>query len=134
MALSSEAKHHRSDALSSLAAFIGISIAIWKGPGYESADDWAALVAACIIIYNAFQIFKPAFAELMDAAQPAALVDDIRRLAEQVDGVAGVEKCYVRKMGFYYYVDIHIEVSGNISVHEGHAIAHNVKDFIPAGM
>jgi cation diffusion facilitator family transporter len=130
MALSGEADHHRADAVTSLAAFAGIAIALWKGRGYESADDWAALLAACFILYNAFTIFKPAFAELMDTAQPAETVEDIRALAAQVAGVIGVEKCHVRKMGFHYYVDLHIEVAGDISVREGHDIAHNVKDFI----
>jgi cation diffusion facilitator family transporter len=130
MALSGEAQHHRADAVTSLAAFIGISIAIWKGSGYESADDWAALVAAVFILYNAFNIFRPAFSELMDEAPPNDLVEDIRKLALQVNGVAGVEKCYIRKMGFRYYVDIHIEVPANISVREGHDIAHRVRDFI----
>ena len=130
MALGGEAQHHRADAVTSLAAFVGIGIALWKGPGFESADDWAALVAACFILYNAFNVFRPAFAELMDTAQPNDMVQDIRQLAAQVSGVSGVEKCFIRKMGFHYYVDIHIEVPGHISVREGHDIAHNVRDFI----
>ncbi|HZG00340.1 MAG TPA: cation diffusion facilitator family transporter, partial [Chitinophagales bacterium] len=123
MALSGEAQHHRADAVTSLAAFIGISIALWKGPGFESADDWAALLAAVFIAYNAFTIFKPAFSELMDEAQPPGMVEDIKSLAARVPGVSGVEKCFIRKMGFRYYVDIHIEVPGHITVHEGHDIA-----------
>ena len=130
MALSGEAQHHRADAVTSLAAFIGISIALWKGPGFESADDWAALLAAVFIAYNAFTIFKPAFSELMDEAQPPGMVEDIKSLAARVPGVSGVEKCFIRKMGFRYYVDIHIEVPGHITVHEGHDIAHRVRDFI----
>jgi cation diffusion facilitator family transporter len=130
MALSGEAQHHRADAVTSLAAFIGISIALWKGSGYESADDWAALLAAGFIAYNAFNIFKPAFSELMDEAPQRGMVDDIKALAAQVQGVSGVEKCFIRKMGFRYYVDIHIEVPGNITVYEGHDIAHRVRDYI----
>jgi cation diffusion facilitator family transporter len=130
MALGGEAQHHRADAVTSLAAFVGIAIALWKGKGYESADDWAALVAACFILYNAFNVFRPAFMELMDTAQPTDMVNDIKQLAAQVQGVSGVEKCFIRKMGFYFYVDIHIEVPGHISVKEGHAIAHNVRDYI----
>jgi cation diffusion facilitator family transporter len=129
-AVKGEAQHHRSDALTSLTAFVGISIARIGGEGYESADDWAALFASVVILWNAWGIFKPAFSELMDEALPESVVNDIRHLAVQVPGVEGVEKCFVRKMGFELFVDIHIEVNGTLSVAEGHRIAHEVKDLI----
>jgi cation diffusion facilitator family transporter len=129
-AVEGDAWHHRSDAITSLTAAIGISIALIGGKGYESADDWAALIAAVFIVYNALHIFKPAFHEVMDKAPPQYLVEEIRALALKVDGVEGVEKCFIRKSGFEYFVDIHIEVNGNLSVREGHKIGHDVKDYI----
>ena len=129
-AVKADAFHHRSDAITSIAAFIGISVALIGGKGYEAADDWAALLASCLILYNSFQIIRPALAEIMDAAPSGDLVMKVRKLAESVADVKGVEKCYVRKMGFDYFVDIHIEVDGKLSVDEGHRIAHNVKDVI----
>ena len=129
-AVKADAYHHRSDAITSIAAFIGISIALIGGKGYESADDWAALVASFLILYNAVNILRPALGEIMDAAPSDELVMKVRALAGNIAEVKGVEKCFVRKMGFEYYVDIHIEVDGTITVEEGHRIAHQVKDKI----
>ncbi len=126
--LEADAWHHRSDAITSAFAFVGISIAIWLGPGYEAADDWAALVAAIVIVYNAYRIFRPALSEVMDENRYEELILEIRSFAEEVDGVCDTEKCYVRKMGMEFYVDLHLIVDGKISVHEGHHIAHAVKD------
>lgn len=127
-AVKADAHHHRSDAITSVAAFIGISIALIGGKGYESADDWAALVASVLIFYNAIVVLRPALSEIMDAAPSDQIVGKVKELSASVPEVKGVEKCYVRKMGFDYYVDIHIEVDGKLSVTEGHRIAHLVKD------
>jgi cation diffusion facilitator family transporter len=129
-AVKADAQHHRSDSITSIAAFIGISIALIGGKGYEGADDWAALIASGLILYNAINIIRPALAEIMDAAPSQEIVMKVRQLAGAVPEVRGVEKCYVRKMGFDYYVDLHIEVDGKISVDEGHRIAHIVKDML----
>lgn len=129
-AVKADAHHHRSDAITSVAAFIGISIALIGGKGYEGADDWAALIASCLILYNAFHIVRPALAEIMDAAPSNEIVQKVREMANSIPLVKEVEKCYVRKMGFDYYVDIHIRVDGQLSVTEGHRIAHMVKDTI----
>ena len=127
-AVKADARHHRSDAITSIAAFIGISIALIGGKGYEGADDWAALVASALIFYNAIVILRPALSEIMDAAPSNQIVEKVKELSASVREVKGIEKCYVRKMGFDYYVDIHIEVDGKLSVTEGHRIAHLVKD------
>lgn len=127
IAVISDAYHHRSDAITSIAAFIGISVALFLGKGYEAADDWAALFASVIIVYNAVMLVMPALGEIMDAAPSNEIVQKVRELAGQVPAVMQIEKCYVRKMGFDYYVDLHIKVLASLSVEEGHAIAHNVK-------
>ena len=128
--LKADAWHHRSDAISSLMAFIGISIAIYLGEGYESADDWAALVGSLFIVYNAFEIFRPALGEIMDEHLHENVIKFIREIAIKVDGVKATEKCYVRKNGMHYFVDLHIEVDASLNVKEGHDIAHNVKNII----
>lgn len=127
-ALEADAWHHRSDAITSLMAFVGISIAIIMGPGYEKADDWAALLAAGFIIYNAYRIFRPALGEIMDEHLYDDMIVEIRTIAKQVDGVVDTEKCFVRKAGLSYYVDLHVVVDGTISVKQGHDIAHRLKD------
>jgi cation diffusion facilitator family transporter len=129
-AVIADAHHHRSDAITSVAAFIGISIALIGGKGYEGADDWAALLASLLIFYNAIKILRPALSEIMDAAPSNEIVEKVKNIAASVPEVKEIEKCYVRKMGFDYFVDIHIEVDGNESVTEGHRISHLVKDAI----
>lgn len=131
-ALQADAVHHRSDAITSAAAFIGIVIARVGGPGWESADSWAALFACAVIGINGMRLLGPAVGEIMDAAPPSEIETLVRRTAETVDGVADVEKCRVRKMGLEYYVDLHIGVDGTISVADGHLIAHDVKDAVRA--
>lgn len=131
-AVETDAWHHRSDSLTSAAAFIGISIALWGGKGYESADDWAALFAAGIIAFNGVQLVRKTWREIMEASLPDTVVDDIREIARRVDGVAGIDMCRVRKSGLGLWVDIHVEVHGDMTVREGHEIAHRVKDALLA--
>lgn len=126
--LKADAWHHRSDAITSLMAFIGISIAIFMGPGYETADDWAALIASLFIVYNAYLIFRPALGEILDEHVYDDLVEQIRIISESVNGVEGTEKCFVRKTGMTYLVDLHLLVNGNLSVTQGHEISHATKD------
>ena len=126
--LQADAWHHRSDAITSVAAFIGISIALILGEGYEAADDWAALLASGFIIFNCYRIFRPALGEIMDEHLYEDLVANIRKVASSVDGVVDTEKCLIRKAGMKYHVDLHAIVDGTISVKRGHDIAHKLKD------
>lgn len=126
--LKADAWHHRSDAITSLIAFIGICIAIIFGKGYESADDWAALIASGFIIFNAYHIFRPALGEIMDEHFYDDFIDEIRKIAVTVDGVIETEKCFVRKSGISFHIDLHVIVDGNISVFSGHEISHRLKD------
>jgi len=126
--LKADAWHHRSDAITSVAAFIGISIALFLGKGYESADDWAALFASAFILYNSYLIFRPALGEIMDEHLYEDLEAKIRKIAVSVDGVIATEKCFIRKSGMKFHVDLHAVVDGTISVKEGHDISHLLKD------
>jgi cation diffusion facilitator family transporter len=126
--LRADAWHHRSDAITSVAAFIGIAIALIFGKGYETADDWAALFAAGFILYNSYRIFRPALAEIMDEHVYDELIQEIRRVSLTVAGVLATEKCFIRKAGMKYHVDLHAIVDAEISVREGHDIAHQLKD------
>lgn len=128
--LKADAWHHRSDAITSIMAFIGISIALIFGKGYETADDWAALFASTFILYNSYLIFRPALGEIMDEHLYDDLLEEIREESIKVKGVVGTEKCFIRKAGMKYHVDLHAIVDGEISVKEGHDIAHNLKDYL----
>ncbi|RTY81431.1 cation transporter [Flavobacterium sp. GSP27] len=126
--LRADAWHHRSDAITSVAAFVGISIALILGDGYESADDWAALFASGFILYNSYLIFRPALGEIMDEHLYDDLIAQIRMVSIQVDGIIDTEKCFIRKAGMQYHVDLHATVDSNITVKEGHDLAHKLKD------
>jgi cation diffusion facilitator family transporter len=128
--LKADAWHHRSDAITSVAAFIGITIALVMGKGYESADDWAALLSSVFILYNCYNIFRPALGEIMDENMHEEMIDEIRAKSIEVEGVIAIEKCFVRKVGMKYQVDLHAIVLAEISVREGHEISHNLKDYL----
>lgn len=127
-ALGAEALHQGADALTSTAAFVGISIAVIGGPAWKVADGWAALVACGIIIFNGARVFRRALDEAMDIAAPTALEKEIRAVALRVPDVRGLDKCRVRRSGLNLIVDIQIEVNGALTVRRGHEIAHDVKD------
>lgn len=128
--LRADAWHHRSDAITSVMAFIGISIAILFGEGYENADDWAALFASAIILYNSYLILRPALGEIMDEQLYDDLILRIRARSMEVPGVLGTEKCMVRKSGMKFHVDLHAIVDGTITVKVGHHISHELKDYL----
>ncbi len=128
-AVLADAWHHRADAITSTAAALGISIAIWGGPAYAAADDWAALLAAAIILINALRLMREPLHELMDA-EPVELIAQVRDVALHVPGVRGVETLLARKHGACYRVDMHLEVDPDLTVREAHALAHRVKDAI----
>lgn len=125
--LNAEAEHHRSDAITSLAAFLGISVAIFMGPGFKIADDIAALIAGIIILFNAYKILRPALSEVMDEHLYDDFVEEIKTSCLEVKGALATDKCWVRKQGMYYLIDLHLIVDGHISVDRGHEIAHEVK-------
>jgi cation diffusion facilitator family transporter len=129
-----DAWHHRSDAITSGAAFIGITIALIGGKGYEAADNWAAFVAAFVIAFNGWRLLRPALNELMDHAPDRELIEQITKTAMTVPGVENVEKCHVRKMGYQFFADMHVEVDPQMTVVRSHQIAHQVKDTVRAAM
>ncbi len=131
-ALGVEALHHYSDAVTSGAAFVGIAIAVIGGKGYETADDWAALLACVVIGFNGVSMLHRAVRDVMDEAVPQEYENAVRALALQVDGVRALDKCRVRKSGLSHLVDIHVRVDGELTVRGGHDIAHAVKDTLLA--
>jgi cation diffusion facilitator family transporter len=131
-AVKADAWHHLSDALTSGAAFIGISIAVWGshyrgGSGWESADDWAALAASVVIAFNAVLLMRPALHDLMDRIPGHEIVRSIRRAAENVPGVLAIEKLAVRKAGLGYRVNLHVQTEPTMPLDEAHALSGRVK-------
>jgi cation diffusion facilitator family transporter len=125
-ALKGDALHHFSDAITSAFAFVGITAALLTGN--PTADDWAALCAAPIIAFGGWRQIRRPLAELLDTAPPPEIEQRVRSVAKAVPSVIGLEKCFVRKVGFRYYVDLHVVVRGDLTVREGHSIAHQVEN------
>ena len=125
--ITADAWHHRADAISSLAAFIGISIALIGGRGWEGADDWAALVAAMVVAVNGVRTLRPAISGLMDEAPDRSVKERVLEAACSVDGVRNVENLKVRRSGLGFYADLHVQADPTISLEDAHEIAATVK-------
>ncbi|HSM06695.1 MAG TPA: cation diffusion facilitator family transporter [Longimicrobiales bacterium] len=126
--LDADAWHHRSDAITSLAAFIGISVALVGGPRLAAADEWAALLACGVILWNGGRLFRHSIRDVLDAAAPVEIRDRVRALSLAIPGVADVEELRVRRSGLAWLVDIHVEVDPDSTVRAGHEVAHRVKE------
>jgi cation diffusion facilitator family transporter len=129
-AVQADAWHHRSDAITSAAAFVGISVALIGGPGWEAADDWAALLASVIIVYNAIGVLRPATQDLMDRAPGDEMISRVAAAAAAVPGVSAIEKLKVRKAGMGYYVDLHVQADPAMPLHAAHVLSGMVKSAI----
>lgn len=134
-AVRADAWHHLSDAITSAAAFAGISIALWGSrtsgtSAWATADDWAALLAGGIILYNATTLLRIAADDLMDRMPGVEVVGPVRRIAEQVEGVLAIEKLYVRKAGLSYRATIHVQADPRMPLDEAHALGHRVQHAI----
>jgi cation diffusion facilitator family transporter len=127
-AVQTDAWHHRSDAMTSLAAAVGITAALVGGPAWAQADDWAALFSCALILFNGAKMLKNSIGDVLDQQASTEIVEGILACVREVPGVTSVEKCRVRKSGFSRFADLHVRVAGERSVREGHEIAHTVKD------
>lgn len=130
VAVTADAWHHRADAITSISAFIGIAIAIRGGPGWEQADDYAALVAAMIIAVNGVKLLRPAVQDLMDHAPSADLLESVSNIAMTIQDVRAIEKLRARKTGTGYLIDMHIESDPAMSLHDAHIVSGKVKSAI----
>ena len=133
-AMMADAWHHRSDAITSVAAFVGISVALWKGAGWEAADDWAALLAALVIAVNAIRLMRPAVNDLMDRSPAPGFLERIRLAALAVPDVRAIEKLKVRRAGTGFYVDLHVQADPLLSLHAAHVVSGKVKSAIGAAV
>jgi cation diffusion facilitator family transporter len=136
--VAADAWHHRADAITSGAAFIGITMALLGGPGWEPADDWAALVAAGVIVINGSLLLRTALRDLMDRAPEPAVLATVSAAALATPGVLAIEKLKIRKSGTAFYVDIHVQADPVLSLHDAHILSGMVKTAIrqrvPAAM
>ncbi len=129
-AVSADAWHHRSDAITSAAAFIGIAVALWGGEGWEAADDWAALVAAGVIALNGANILRTVVRDLMDAMPSEDLAAQMDSAAKSVPGVLATEKMAIRRHGAEFYVDLHVQANPLMTLHDAHILSGKVKSAV----
>jgi cation diffusion facilitator family transporter len=128
--VAADAWHHRADAITSAAAFLGITMALLGGPGWEPADDWAALVAAAVIMVNGGLLLRTALRDLMDRAPESYILDVVTQAALDTPGVLAIEKLKIRKSGTALYVDIHVQADSALSLHRAHILSGMVKSAI----
>lgn len=126
-AVQADAWHHLGDAVTSAAAFVGISLALWNGPGWEPADDYAALFAAAVILLNGGLMLRGALLDLMDRRPEPVLEQRVRSVAAGVPGVRAIEKLRMRRSGLRHFVDIHVQADGSLPLEEAHRLGGRVK-------
>jgi cation diffusion facilitator family transporter len=125
-----DAWHHRSDAITSAVAGVGIALALAGGPEWAVADDWAAVVASGVILFNGVRILWPAILDLMDRTPDEPVLEEIARAAASVPEVAQIETLKVRKAGLGVFVDIHVEADPEMSLRDAHVVSGKVKTAI----
>ena len=128
MAVVADAWHQRSDVVTSVAALLGIIVAWIGGPAWSHADSWAAMAASLWLIGTGLWLLGPTLHELMEGSVDPALLDFVRTTSEECEGVRGIDKVWVRKLGMRLIVDMHVVVDPDLTVQEGHRLAHEVKD------
>jgi cation diffusion facilitator family transporter len=133
-AVQTDAWHHRSDAITSAAAALGIGLTLVGGPRFASADEWAAIFASGIIAFNGWRLLRAPLAELMERVPTEDVTGQARRIAMQVPAVRGVEKCHARQLGYAFVLEMHVEVDDTMTVGQAHVVAHRVQDAVRAAM
>lgn len=129
-AVAADAWHHRSDVISSLAAVVGVGIAVLGGAAWYWADEAAAIVAGGLIARNGWHILRPAVHDLMDGAPSGDLLYRVRTAAEGVTGVLQTEKLMARRVGTRVLVDLHVHADPAMSLHDAHVLSGMVKSAI----
>ena len=125
-----DAWHHRSDAITSAAAFIGISIALIGGAEWAEADDWAALLASGIIAMNGARLIRPALADLMDRAPATELLEHVAEEASCEPGVLRIEKVLARRAGVGHFMTLHVQADPLMTLHDAHELGGRVRSRI----
>ncbi len=127
-ALKANAWHHRTDAISSVATIIGVSLAYALGDSWRIMDPIASIVIAVFIGISAIQIAKPSIGELLEVSLPIAQINNINNIIRSVNGVRRVHNLRARRNGHAIIVDVNVHVDPDITIREGHAIATDVEE------
>ncbi len=126
-ALVADAWNDAVDILSGTVALIALGLTLLDPVRLLHADQYGGFVVGLIVVFTGARIIRETSMQLVDTMPDSGLMSQIRTVALAVPGVQGVEKCYARKTGFEYHVDLHLEVDPEITVRESHDIATEVR-------
>jgi cation diffusion facilitator family transporter len=126
-ALTADAWNDTMDTVSATAALVAVGMALSNPVRFLDADRYGGFVVGLIVILTGLRVSRDTVLQLMDTMPDERLMSQIRAAAGTVPGVQGVEKCYARKTGLRYHVDLHLEVDPEMTVRQSHEIAHEVR-------
>ena len=126
-ALRADAWNDAMDSVSATAALIAVALTLTGDARFAEADRYGGFVVGMIVIAAGLRVSRETAMQLMDTMPSEALIAEIRAGAMSVPGVAGVEKCYARKTGLKYHVDLHLEVDPEMTVRTSHLLGHQVQ-------
>ena len=126
-ALIADARNDAVDILSGSAALLALGLTLWDPARFQQADHYGGCAVGLIVVFTGIRVVQETSLQLVDTMPDERIMSRIRRVALEVPGVEGVEKCYARKTGFQYHVDLHLEVDPGITVRESHEIATQVR-------
>jgi len=125
--LDADAWNDAVDMCSGIVALIAVGIAVFI-PGMHAADHWGGFVVGLFVIFFGLRVMRETALQLMDTMPEGARMQEIRATALRVPGALGIEKCFARKTGLRYHVDLHLEVDPDLTVRASHSIATAVRD------
>ena len=129
-ALAADAWNDAVDILSGIAALAAVGLTLSDPQRFLAADVYGGFAVGLIIIFTGLRVARDTGLQLMDTMPDQRMMQTIRDVAQRVSGVEGVEKCFARKTGLQYHVDLHLEVDPNITVRSSHDIAESVRQRI----
>ena len=129
-ALVADAWNDSVDLLSCMTALAAVALTIYDPQRFLAADHYGGFAVGIIVVATGVRVVRDTSLELTDTMPAAHVLTQIKGIAMEVPRVEGVEKCFARKTGLQYHVDLHIEVQPTLTVAQSHYIAHKVQDRI----
>lgn len=129
-ALTADAWNDAMDTVSAAAALVAVGLTLSDPARFAEADRYGGCVVGAIVVLAGLRVAHEASLQLMDTMPAGQMIEQIRAAAMSVEGVRGVEKCFARKTGLKYHVDLHLEVDPEMTVRQSHGLAHDVRERI----
>ena len=128
--LAADAWNDAVDIVSGVTALAAVGLTLYDPQRFLAADHYGGFAVGVIVIFTGLRVTRDTGLQLMDTMPSERMMQTIREVAHQVSGVEGVEKCFARKTGLQYHVDLHLEVDPEITVRSSHNIAEQVRNRI----